>query len=176
MLLVCSFRPPEIPSLGVVGEPFPQQLWEHPWELPFSNSSHSTRRCLAFILSIPLPRVLTRMKVKSTSALPQVRKTHQWNLYSRAPHRIRRKLHNTQTIFLPFSFFTSTLLPSPASSEIIGTTVSSSTCRELSLTYSPCSSHGDLIKTFTSLLCSRLSIGFPSHQEKKKRTKVFTLT
>lgn len=47
-------------------------------------------------------------------------------------------------------------------------TISGSSSRELSVTYSPHSSHSDLIKMFTSFLCSKPSIGFPSHQEKKK--------
>lgn len=60
MLLVCSVRTPDISSLSVVGEPFPQLLRAHPWELPFNNRSHCPRRCLGYTLSIPLPRVFSQ--------------------------------------------------------------------------------------------------------------------
>lgn len=72
----------------------------------------------------------------------------------------------------------STLLPSSPTSLSIDhmhMPVSGSAARELSLTHFPYSSHRDSAKMLTPFLCSKSSIGFPSHQEKKTQSLYYCL-
>lgn len=95
------------------------------------------------------------MWVKCAFPLPQVGKTQQWNLCSRAPHGIRLKLHITRNHFLAILLIH--LDPASFTSFFINHThipISGSTSRELSLIDSPWGSQSDPTKMFTSFLCS----------------------